>query len=33
MILSIHPEIGVAPRWKLYPASPDEGSIYKGRVA
>ena len=31
--LSIHPEIGVARRWKLFLGHPDEGSIYKGRVS
>jgi predicted phosphodiesterase len=31
--LSIHPEIGVARRWKLFLGHPDEGSIYRGRTA
>lgn len=31
--LSIHPEIGVARRWKLFLGHPDEGSIYRERIA
>jgi len=32
-LLSVHPNHGVARRWKLILGTPDEGSIYKGRAA
>ena len=31
--LTFHPEIGVARRWKIHLGAPDEGSIYRARVA
>jgi hypothetical protein len=30
-LISVHPDHGVARRWKLVVGSPDEGSVYKGR--
>ena len=32
-MLTVHPERGVARRWKILVGSPDEGSIYRGRVS
>lgn len=31
-LISVHPDHGVARRWKLVVGSPDEGSVYKGRA-
>ena len=31
-LISVHPDHGVARRWKLVVGTPDEGSIYKGRA-